>query len=55
MYILVWILIASYYSWSAQEETVTDPIDESGWVSDEALANQLQDISTAEVQDQVAE
>ena len=41
IYTLVWIFIASYYFWGAREETVTAPVDESGWVPDGAFATRI--------------
>lgn len=42
VYILTWICVASYYfGWGANEETVTCPIDDSGWVPDGAYASKL--------------
>lgn len=38
VYALLWVFFTSYYFWGANEVSVTDPIDESGWVPDGAYA-----------------
>lgn len=35
------MFFVSYYFWGAKEESVTAPIDESGWVPDGAFAAKI--------------
>lgn len=42
MFLITYAVVSSYYFvWGENEETVTDPVDETGWVPDGAFAGML--------------
>lgn len=52
LFTVIWMVIASYYTvWGANDGTVTDPIDDSGWVPDGALTKQLCTFADSEAEE----